>query len=205
MATDKTTAQEDLAFLRRLVSTDGDGAAQRAFGQMYAIWGAAFSLPMFVQWLGMIGVVRLPDWYWTAAAAVITILLLAVTIRMGRRTNPSVGVQARAWRAVFAGVGWANVAVLLALGLVSASLKDGRVMMLQAVVVFAFQGAAWYVVWALRRIAWTGLVAAGWYLCAAGLGAAIPDPSFVLLGSVGLFVLMVGPGLALARANPRAG
>lgn len=201
MSTDKTTAQEDLAFLRRLVSTDDSSAAQRAFGLMYALWGAAFALPMFVQWLGMVGVLRLPAWYWTVVATVVTVLLLAVTVLLGRRTTPSVGVQARAWRAAFAGVGLANLAVLVGLSCVAANLKDGRVLMIHAVVVFAFQGAAWYVVWALRRIAWTGLVAAAWYLFAAALGATIPGPSFVLIGSIGLFVLMVGPGVALMRVR----
>lgn len=204
MAIDKTTAQEDLAFLRRLIPAEVDVETQRRFGWTYALWGGAFAVPLFVQWLGMIGLFRLPDWYWTAAAAIVTVLLLVVTVATARAGKPALGVQARAWRSVFAGVGLANLAVLVALIFVANTLKDGRVMMIHGAVVFAFQGAAWYVVWTLRKIAWTGVAAAGWYLFAAALGATIPGPGFVLLASVGLFLLMVIPGLIMVRTPDRA-
>jgi hypothetical protein len=170
---------------------------------MYALWGAAFAVPLFIQWLGMIGVLALPSWYWTAAGSLVTVLLLVATVALARRGGPPLGVQARAWRSVFAGVGWANVAVLLALIFVANTLKDGRVMMIHGVVVFAFQGAAWYVVWALRKVAWTGVVAAGWYLFAAALGATIPGAGFVLIASLGLTLLMVVPGVVMARTPDR--
>lgn len=204
MALDKTKAEADLAFLRTLVSADGDGADQRTFGAMYAVWGLAFAVPLLVQWFGMIGVLSLPPWYWAAAATAMSLLLIVLTIFVTLRGKPAVGVQARAWRAVFAGVGWANVAVLLGLVLVANNLKDGRILMIHAVIVFAFQGAAWYAVWALRKRAWTGLVAGGWFVFAAGLGATIPGPGFVLLAAVGLFLLMTVPGVVLIRTAPRA-
>ena len=78
-------------------------------------------------------------------------------------------------------------------------------MMLHGVVVFAFQGAAWYAVWALRKRAWTGLVAAGWFVFAAALGATLPSHWFVLLASAGLFLLMVVPGWVMVRTAARAG
>lgn len=205
MAMDKTTAQEDLAFLRRLIPGEVDAETQRRFGWMYAIWGAAFAVPIFVQWLAMVGVIGLPAWYWTAASVVITVALLVFTVLVGRRDNPAVGVQARAWRSAFAGVGLANLAVLVALVFVANNLKDGRVLMIHGVVVFAFQGAAWFLVWALRKVVWTGLVAAGWYLFAVGLGATLPGPTFVLLAAVGLALLMVVPGWIMARTPDRAG
>jgi hypothetical protein len=204
MTIDRTTAQEDLAFLRRLIPAEVDAETQRRFGRIYAVWGGAFAAPLFVQWLAMIGLIGLPDWYWTAASVAITLVLVVFTILVGRRDGPALGVQARAWRSVFAGVGWANVAVLVALVLVANSLKDGRVMMIHGVVVFAFQGAAWYLVWALRKVVWTGVVAGGWYLFAVGLGATLPGPSFVLLAAMGLFLLMVVPGVIMMRTPDRA-
>jgi hypothetical protein len=204
MATDKTTAQDDLAFLRKLMSPDDDGASQRAFGQMYALWGLAFSVPLFLEWARLVGLVALPTWYWPAAAAVMTVVITIASIVSARTSKPVVGVQNRAGTAVFAGVGLANIAVLLALALVANNLKDGRILMLHAVVVFAFQGAAWYTVWAMRKHAWTGLVAAGWFVFAAGLGATIPGPNFVLAASVGLFLLMVAPGWIMVRTAPKA-
>lgn len=202
MAIDKTTAAEDLAFLKRLMSPDDDGAAQRGFGAMYALWGMAFAIPLFVQWAGFMGWVALPDWYWTVVATVVSVVLTILTIVLGRRDGPAVGVQAKAWSSVFAGVGIANLAVLIGLGLAANRLGDGRVLMLHAVVVFAFQGAAWYVVWALRRKAWLAVVSGGWFVLAAAMGATLPGPDFVLLAAVGLTLLMGVPGFVMMR-TPR--
>jgi hypothetical protein len=77
--------------------------------------------------------------------------------------------------------------------------------MSHAVVVFAFQGAAWYALWAIRKRPWTGLVAGGWYLAAAALGLTVGTPHFVLLCAVGLLLLMVAPGWAMMRSAAEDG
>ena len=203
MSVDKTTAQDDLAFIRRLMSPDDDGAAQREFGKHYAIWGLFFALPLLPEWARTAGLIALPDLYWPIAAAVVTVAVIIVTVTMSRRAKPTVGVQARASHAVFGGVGWANVAVLIGLVFAATRLEDGRIMMIHAVVVFAFQGAAWYAIWALRKRAFAGIVAGGWFVCAVALGATMPTHWFVLLAALGLLGLMVLPGIVMMR-TPRA-
>lgn len=204
MAAEKTTAAEDLAFLRQLVAPADDGAYQRGFGRMYALWGMAFAVPLFVEWLRIVGLVALPQNFWVIASVVVTVAIIGVTVVVARRSKPTLGVQARAVNAVFAGIGWANVAVLAGLILVAVNQKDGGVMMIHALVVFAFQGAAWYAVWALRKVAWHGLVAAGWFVSAAVMGATIPTHWFVLLASLSLFLLMALPGWIMLRTAPTA-
>jgi hypothetical protein len=201
MTADKSTAQEDLAFLRQILSPDQDAAQTRYFGQMYALWGTAFAVPLFMEWLRIIGLAPLPDYFWVLASVVVTVGIIVVSIVTGVRARPALGMQARAANAVFAGIGWANLAVLAGLIFVAYALRDGRVMMAHAVVVFAFQGAAWYAVWALRKRPFAGLVAAGWYGSAAIAGAAVARPDvFVLLCAIFLVLLMVFPGVVMARA-----
>lgn len=200
MTAEKTTAQEDLAFLRQLLSPDQDVIHWRFFGKMYAIWGTAFAVPLFMEWLRILGLAPLPGYFWLAASTVVTVGLITVSIILGVRSRPAVGMQARAGNAVFGGVGLANLAVLVGLIFGTVAIGDGRIMMLHAVVVFAFQGAAWYVVWALRRRPWAGVVAGAWFVARAVMGAAIANPPlFVFLSAVFLVLLMVVPGLVLAR------
>ena len=45
-------------------------------------------------------------------------------------------------------------------------LNNGVFIVIYCVVVFAGQGAGWYVFWVLRRESWIALVAIGWYLAA---------------------------------------
>jgi hypothetical protein len=204
MTADKTTAHEDLAFLRQILSPDQDAAQTRYFGQLYALWGMAFAVPLFMEWLRIIGLAPLPDYFWLASSMAVTIGIIIVTIVASRRARPALGMQARAANAVFAGVGFANIAVLVGLIFVAVIIRDGRVMMIHALVVFAFQGAAWYALWALRKRPFAGLVAGGWYLSAGVAGAAVARPDlFVLFCAVILVLLMVLPGLVMARsANP---
>lgn len=199
MTLEKATAEDDLAFIRKLIAPDSEGRAQRDFGKAYAMWGLAFSLPLLPEWARSAGLIALPTSYWPIAAVAITLLITVAMIAGARGAKPAVGMQARAKNAVFGGVGFANLAVLIGLILVSYRLRDGRIMMLHAVVVFAFQGAAWYAVWALRKRPMALIVSLGWIAFAILLGALIPGHLFILAAAIGLFVLMVIPGVILAR------
>jgi len=193
------SAEQDLAFLRRLVDSDDGAGWRRAFGRSYAMWGTAFAVPLLFEWARWEGLIELPKNFWVWAAVVITVCLMVITLWNSKRWRPVTGAQSKALLAIFAGVGWANVAVLVALILVAYGLKDGRIMMLHAVVVFAFQGAAWYAVWVLRKRLWTAAVAAGWYVSAVVLGLTLATPMFILTCALSLLLLMVAPGLVMMR------
>lgn len=193
------SAGDDLAFLRRLMSSDDSAAWRRGFGTIYGLWGIVFSLALLPEWARWAGYVDLPANYWLWAAAIVTVVLSIGTIWITRRAPPTVGVQAKALNAMFGGVGWANAVVLVALVLAAGVLKDGRIMMLHAVVVFAFQGAAWFAVWALRKQLWIGAVSAGWFVAAILSGLTLATPNFILVCALALLLLMALPGLLMAR------
>ncbi|WP_337185921.1 hypothetical protein [Phenylobacterium sp.] len=204
MSVGHPTPEDDLAFIRRLTSPDLGEAWRRGFGFIYATWGLAFAAPLLFEWARVAGYLPLPAAFWLYATATATLLLITFTVWTARRSRPTVGHQPRALNAIFAGVGWANVAVLAALIAVSVKLQDTRLLMLHAVVVFAFQGSAWYAVWALQKRLWTGLVAAGWFVMAVALGLTVDQPaSFILIAALGLLLLMTLPGLLMMR-RPRA-
>ena len=63
--------------------------------------------------------------------------------------------------------------------------------------VFIIQGAAWGVAYALRRRAWLGLVALGWSAAAVVMAFFIGSPTYALIASLSMFVLMFAPGAAM--------
>jgi hypothetical protein len=202
---DAVSAREDLAFLRQLMESDTEGRWQVSFGRIYAAWGIGFAVPITLEWLRMIGLVGLPTWFWPVSAALVLIPITAVNVIEGRRNGPVRGAQARAANAIFMGVGLANAAVLAAL--VAAAWTTGQwwILIIHGVVVFAFQGGAWFGVWVLRKRAWTGFVAAGWLIAAVGLGATLNYIEwFVLIVLLGLVFLMAVPGVMMAlSAKPK--
>lgn len=193
------SAGDDLAFLRRLMSSDDNAAWRRGFGTIYGLWGIVFGLALLPEWARWSGYVDLPENYWLWTAAIVTVVLTIGTIWITKRAPPTVGAQGKALNAVFGGVGWANAVVLVALVMASGVLDDGRIMMLHAVVVFAFQGACWFAIWSLRRRLWIGLVSAGWFVSAILAGLTLATPSFILVCALALLLLMALPGLLMAR------
>src|SRR5690606_5267833 len=90
MTAEKSTAQEDLAFLRQLVSTADDAGQRRQFGRIYALWGLAFALPLLLEWGRMIGALPLPGSFWVVSAIAATALITIASIPMLRRAKPAV-------------------------------------------------------------------------------------------------------------------
>src|SRR5437868_540186 len=64
--------------------------------------------------------------------------------------------------------------------------------------VFILQGAAWMVAWAVRRQAWLGLVAVGWFAFAIAMGLTTDHLGFyVLFCGLGIWSCMALPGWLL--------
>ncbi|MFC3079600.1 hypothetical protein ACFODL_15985 [Phenylobacterium terrae] len=200
MTAERSTAEDDLAFVRRLTALDQGPAWRRAFGRMYALWGFAFGVPLLFEWARWAGYLELPRDFWLWCALAVTLLMTGLGVYFARRDGPVVGVQPRALNAVFAGAGLANVVMLATLLATAFHIGDFRILMLHASIVFAFQGAAWYVVWALRKQLWAGLLAAGWSVTAIALGVTLATPNFLLIAALGLLLLMGAPGVLMWRA-----
>jgi hypothetical protein len=74
-------------------------------------------------------------------------------------------------------------------------------------VIFALQGACWYVVWRLRRRAWMLAVAIGWLLSGVALGWSLGQGAINLFIAVCVFdiwFLMALPGAVLLHTARKA-
>jgi hypothetical protein len=132
---------------------------------------------------------------------VIFLAALAWVLWRDRKAKPG-GVTQRAFDATFGAAGLANMAMIIVFGVRAAREQSLTVWLLYPCVVFALQGAAWYVAYMLRRKGWMGLVAAGWFATAIGMGLTIGTPTYALIATIALLGLMAGSGLALMRRKP---
>ena len=192
------SAQDDLAFLKSIVSS-GDGA-QASFGQGYVAAGVCYGLQMLLsagQILG--GLPATPAWSTTIGFAPTVVFLVALTwviVRSGKA--PPTGVVGRAVRAGFNGVGMANLALLVIIAWVAIQQHSLVTWLIYPCTVFVLQGAAWLMAYTLRRRAWLGVVAAGWFATALAMAFSIQTILYyVLWGGLGLFAWMVVPGLVM--------
>ncbi len=77
--------------------------------------------------------------------------------------------------------------------------KNLLIWFLYPAVVCAIQGAVWYIAFMLRRRAWLGVVAFGWFATAIALGFLIGTPDYALVLGVALVLFMAVPGFVLIR------
>lgn len=194
------SAQEDLAFMRSVVDTTG--SFQRSFGEAYFAAGLCYGVQMLlhaaqlVGWIGdgpvglLIGL----------GPTVVFLALLAWIILRGRREPTGGGVVSRAVGALFAAVGMANLALIAVIGSVAWREQNFTIWLIYPCVVLILQGMAWMVVYALRRRAWYGAVAVGWFATGVALALAIEDPAaFIAIGGASFIALMLVPGWVMMR------
>jgi hypothetical protein len=106
------TAQDDLAFMRALVETNG--GFQRSFGEAYFAAGLCYGVQMLLHAIQMLG------WIGDGAVGlaiglgptVVFIALLTWIIARGSRQPTGHGVVSRAVGAMFGAVGAANLALI---------------------------------------------------------------------------------------------
>jgi len=199
--TDKiSTAQDDLAFMRRLAEQGSRGAV--AGGWVFVAGGVLYGVQCLYQWAQLRGVID-PPWPVTLTFLVaITAGFFAVLgwVIWRDRKSPQTGLMSRAVNAVFSGIGLANLAMVIVFGFNAAQAKDISIWLLYPPVIFALQGAAWYAAAVLRKRAWQGLVAAGWLIAATALGLVRGSvDAYLLICSLSLFLLMALPGFVLIR------
>jgi len=205
MTTDPLTpesAREDLAFMRALVAPSD--SFQRQFGQAYFAAGLCYGVQMLLH--GAQGFGLFPG---MAAGLTIgfgpTVVFLAILFwQRGRSAGAAPSVANRAISGVFSAIGLANLALAAIIALGAWRAQSLQVWLLFPCVVMVLQGAAWLVVWHIRRRGWFGLVAAGWFVIGLAMGVAIVQPPiFMILAGLGFLLFMLIPGWAMMR-QPKA-
>jgi|GEM_PF-1632287 len=188
--------RDDLAFLRGLVQRSDDFL--KSLGRTYFCGGVCY--------LGqtLLGLAQSFGWIPTTNGAIdlviglapttVFIIALIVVLPWGRKT-PKPGQLDRAIGAFFGAIGLSNFALIAVIGAVALHEKSLTIWLIYPCAVFIFQGAAWLTMFALRRRAWIGLVAATWFVCALGMGWGIGNlTQFGIFASIGLLFGMTLPG-----------
>jgi hypothetical protein len=206
MSSTPQSAQDDLAFLRSLVGA-ADGV-QRSFGETYLAAGLCYGA-QFVLSAAQMQAWLPGDASWSLAIGfvptAIFLLLLVWFLWRGRQAAPT-GVVGRAITAAFAWIGVANLALIVVIGSVALRQHSITTWLIYPCVVYVLQGVAWMVAFALRRRAWLGLVAAGWFIAGVVMALCVQSLSdYILAAGVGMLLCMVVPGAVMVRlARTRA-
>jgi len=203
MTTPADAARDDLAYLRALVEPNDD--FQRRFGETYFVAGLCYGVQMLLHALQYA-----LSWTNSALGLAIglgpTVVFLALLVWLIRRRPTDTGgsTVSRAVGAVFGAVGVANLALLFVVGSVALREKSLTIWLLYPCIVLIFQGAAWMVLYALRRRPWFALVSVGWFATAIAMSICIDMPAgFIGAGGVGFIAFMLIPGwLMMRQAKP---
>jgi hypothetical protein len=194
--TDVQSVKDDLAFLRGLTQDGGKGLARDGFA--LAAVGVIFGVVSLFYWLVYSGPLAAAKtagaWLWVIGV----VLMVGVVSATRRRLPESTGGAARAMSMAWNGVGVSMTAG--GLGLLAAGWKlhdGGFVVATFPIMLFSLYGAAWSVAYAALRIGWFALVSAGCFAASVAEGLLYGTPHEWLVLSVGLFVLVGLPGLAI--------
>jgi len=197
-------ARDDLAFIKALVAPEDRWQTQ--FGQIYFAAGVCYSVQMLLH-IGQFAGVAPSD---GLLAQVIgwgpTVVFVSLAVWLVRRGGRQAGgVVSRAVGAVFAAVGLSNLALCLSIGSVALRLHSQTIWLIYPCVVMVLQGLAWAVAFMLRRRAWLGVVAVGWFAVGVAMAIFIENMvGFVTAATVGIVCFMLAPGFYLMRHGREA-
>ena len=204
--TSKTQSlQDDLAFMRQLAE-GGPASSQPQFGAAYLAGGLIYGAQCLFNWGQIEGWIRLPPGPSLVISLGFTGVFLAVMVALTwayRGAQPR-GLTNRAVAAAFAGAGLSNCALIAVFATVAARHHSLTIWLLYPTVVFALQGAVWFVVAMLRRRLWMGAVALGWWTSAVGLGLTIDSTAYVAVCGLSLILWMALPGVLMLRQARQA-
>ena len=189
------TVEDDLAYLRRVVDSDRGARVRFKFGVVYLVCGLLWGPYALIVRAVNIGLLKMSKETNGLLWLVVMVLFFgAVAWSAWRgRGEPRDTMPTRAFSAAFAGIGISYLVMHAVLMWVAHKQQSGVFIVIYCVVVFAGQGAGWYVFWVLRREPWIALVAIGWYLAALITGLNMHMPDFVLCMGISMLLLMALP------------
>jgi hypothetical protein len=201
MDADTQSLRDDLAFLRTLAQAGEDN--YRPLGEGYLLGGLVYGGEMLLhvgQMAGLVPATPLASLIVGAGPTVIFIAGLVFLLRRHGAMSASGGLTTKAIRRAFAAIGISNLALIAVIGAVAIREQSLTVWLIYPCTVFVPQGTAWLLAFLLRRHAWHGVIAAGWF--ATGIAMAIfvtRQDIYILLAGVGLLGLMALPGYLMLR------
>lgn len=199
MNTASDSARDDLAFMRAVIES-GNSRTAMAGGEAFVAGGLIYGGQCFVQWLGATELLPLSKLGWLLASLGPTVVFLGW---LGWFVWRSRGiVQPRAQKAInafFAAAGAANLALVIAVGMLAMRKESIEIWELYPCFVFAMQGAGWLVAFMLRKQVWLLAVALGWFVATVVLGWAIGSTTYILIAALSLLLLMALPGFVMMR------
>jgi hypothetical protein len=190
----------DLVFMKALV-TEGP-QMQASSGQLYMVAGISYGVQCLFQWAELVGIVKYPVWLSLTIAVLPTVIFLIVMswVLWQNRKIKQHGVATRALNSVFSSTGLANLFMVIVFGYNAITQKSITIWLYYPIVVCAFQGAAWYAAYMIRKKAWMAALSAGWFITTLAAGFNIYTPgNYVLVLAIALLVLMGGGGYIMAR------
>ena len=202
MNADIQSLRDDLAFLRALVQAGEDN--YRPLGESYLLGGLVYGGEMLLhvgQMAGLVPATPLASLIVGAGPTAIFIAGLVLLLRRHAATMAAGGgLPAKAIRRAFAAIGISVLALIAVIGAVAIREQSLTVWFIFPCTVFVLQGTAWLLAFLLRRHAWQGVIAAGWF--ATGIAMAIfvtRQDIYILLAGVGLLGFMALPGYLMLR------
>jgi len=196
----------NLAFVKALVSEGGQlqttaGAAFLAAGLCYGIQ----CLLQYAQIRGWLPGGQPVSLILGLGPSVVFVVALSLILWRNRKTTQQ-GVATRALNATFSSAGLANLFMIFVFGYNALTEKSLAIWLYYPCVVCAFQGASWYVAYAIRRKVWLAFVSAGWFLTTVALGLTLKDISaYVLIVGLALTFLMGGSGWYMMKQGKTNG
>ena len=210
MTSDTQSARDDLAFLRGLVDEDWRPGAW-AFGAIYVSLGATLVAHVLISWAGTAGYVPrgvpLMTTYvvlYTVASFVLTWIGGHVRRESQRSAAQAASVKGRAGGAALVSAFVGHLVMLAVLVIVAVRQQNAVFLELAPLVLFTLQSGVWFVVHAMRRQRWQGVVGWGWLLAVLGLAPLVGTSVFGLGIAATAVVLMIVPGACMMRAARKA-
>jgi len=205
MTSEMQSARDDLAFLRGLVGESGESVQTRALGEGYCAGGFIYGGQMLLhagQGMGLLPQSGLGALAIGLGPSIVFIPIITWIVARNRGSEGNAGLVARAIGRMFGIVGLANLALIAIIGTVAWRHKSLDIWLIYPCVVFVLQGMAWQFAWMMRRRAWHGLVALGWYAAALAMGLTISTPAwYILFAGLGLWLCMALPGYMMVRGR----
>ena len=211
MTSDTQSARDDLAFLRSLVDEDWRPGTWM-FGALYLLVGIALAAHVLVSWGTDAG--YLPLRGASLKATYVGLYVVASFVWIGiygraRRASqrsgaPSASVKVRAGAVVLLSAFLGHLVMMIVFFIVAVRQRNEVFLELAPLVLFTLQSVVWFVIHAMRRQRWHGVLAWGWLVAVLGLAPLVGTSAFNLGIAVTALALMIVPGAYMMHVASKA-